>query len=99
MKSKMRGVGMVRGVEPSLKTGYRKFKSYRKGRKAAKQGLGSSSCPYQLSEEMVKLLVKRDLWMRGWEDFAYSKKGSKARHKRFDKDRRERLEKKRSKNK
>jgi ribosome modulation factor len=53
---------------------WKKFKSWRQGFEAAKEGLGREACPYVLSEDIQDLLRKRTRWMLGWEERAYTPK-------------------------
>lgn len=50
----------------------KKNKYYKKGYVAAKKGLHRTDNPYKLTGEILKLLRKRNMWERGWEDKAYS---------------------------
>lgn len=58
--------------------GYKKFRSYREGMKAAKDGESYANCPYELDEETRKTLLKRDRWMKGFEEVRYRAKRKKA---------------------
>ena len=81
-------IGSMKGTptypKPRKQVGWMKFKSYREGAEAGEEGQPRSACPYQLSEDVVQLLLKRDRWIRGWEATAYTKKGLKATNRRID---------------
>jgi ribosome modulation factor len=62
---------------PSKPSGWKRFKAWRLGYKAAKSGQSLGDCPYQLDEEARKILLKRDQWIRGWEERAFRKKTKK----------------------
>lgn len=53
------------------------FKSYKEGFHAAKKGQTYVDCPYDLEEDAKKILLKRDRWLRGFEEFAFRKKSRK----------------------
>lgn len=95
---KLTTIGSMKGMpeyeRPKKFKGWLKFKSYREGQEAAKEGQPRASCPFQLAEDVVQLLLKRDRWLRGWEDVASTKVGLKATNRRI-KEEKERRKKKR----
>lgn len=64
---------------PKKAGGWKKFRSYREGKEAAKQGRHAGSCPYDLDDESKKILLQRDRWLRGWEEQSYKELSTKKR--------------------
>jgi hypothetical protein len=80
-------LGGIHGMpENKKRTGYAKFKSWRQGRQAAKRGESAASCPFQLTEDVIDLLLKRDRWFRGYESYP---KLARAVHKRISRERKD----------
>lgn len=99
---KLTTIGMMKGMptyeRPKKLKGWLQFRSYREGMEAGKHGEPRTSCPYPLPEEVQKLLLKRDRWIRGWEEASFALK-NKAYHKRIDREKAEQEEKERKQQK
>jgi ribosome modulation factor len=57
----------------------KKFKSWREGFRSARAGDGKETCPYEITDEIRKLLIRRYRWMDGWEEASYRPSKKKRR--------------------
>lgn len=64
-------------IQPTKTKGWKQYKAYTKGYIAAKKGASIIDCPYQLDESALRTLIKRDQWMKGWEEYRFRKRSPK----------------------
>lgn len=56
---------------------WKKFRSWREGYEAARNGEKKTDCPYKLTPDIIDLLRKRTRWILGWEQKTFTPKRKK----------------------